>query len=213
MKMKTNKLKIGKIVVVLFLITIITSLFTFGYYSNINKFLVQEQNNVYVDGKGQHRLAEDFIVDGCGTGTILDTVTGLCWDKNLNVGAGTKQWATNTAYPEPVWTGSSYTWGSYVATNYPAFKVCDDLTTGGNTDWRMPTRAELLTLIDEIGPAGTTCTTLGGFGFTNCQNSYYWSSNQRGSSTTGAFRVSLGYGRSDVLGKTGNYYVACVRRN
>jgi hypothetical protein len=103
--------------------------------------------------------------------------------------------------------------GVQLETDYLAFKVCDDLTTGGNSDWRMPTRAELLTLIDEIGSIGTTCTTLSGFGFLYCQNNWYWSSNQRGSSTTIAFRVSLGSGSSYGGGKTDSYYVACLRRN
>jgi len=204
--------KVIKIIGVISLFTILTSLLIFAYYSNINKFY-NEQQNAYVDGEGQHRLAEDFIVDGCGTGTMLDTVTNLCWDKNLNIGAGKKLWALNNTYPEPIWTGTGYNWGAQVATDYPAFKVCDDSTTAGHSDWRMPTRAELLTLIDEIGGSGTTCTTLEGFGFTACQNSYYWSSNQRGSSTTSAFLVYLDFGFSSYGDKIVGYYVACLRRN
>ncbi len=184
-----------------------------AYYTNLGKWLDQ-QTNSYVDGEGQQRLLEDFIEDGCGSDTMLDTVTGLCWDKNLNRNGSTLQWALNNAYPEPLWSGAGYTWpAGRVDTDYPAFKACNDLMVGGNTDWRMPTRAELLTLIDEIGVSGTTCTTLTSFGFTNCQNSFYWSSNQRGSSTSYTFNVNLNGGNSAAYAKTDIYYVACVRRN
>ena len=209
--MKKNKKKIIFGITVLFVL--IFSMSTFAYYTNIGKWLDQ-QTNPYVDGEGQIRLAEDFIEDGCGTDTILDTVTGLCWTKNLNVASGTRQWATDNSYPEPTWTGSGYSWPSgRVDTDYPAFNECNQLSTGGNSDWRMPTRAELLTLINEIGPSGTTCTTLDGFGFINCQNNWYWSSNQRGSSTSVALHVDLSTGLSSNGLKTSAGYVACVRRH
>ncbi|MDA3855229.1 MAG: hypothetical protein PF569_03150 [Candidatus Woesearchaeota archaeon] len=57
------KNKTIKIISILSLVMIIFSLSTFAYYTNISKFFV-EQQNVYVDGEGQHRLAEDFIEDG-----------------------------------------------------------------------------------------------------------------------------------------------------
>lgn len=211
MKQK-NKINKKRLISIIGLISIIFVVISFAYYTNINKFL-DEQQNVYVDGECQERLAEDFINNGCGTDTILDTVTGICWAKNLNQGSGTKKWAINNTYPEPIWTGTEYNWGSQSDTDYPAFKICNDLTTGGHSDWRMPTRAELLTLINESGSSGSTCSSLTNFGFTNCQNSYYWSSNQRGSYTTYAFNVHFDFGYSYSVGKTYSNYVACVRKD
>lgn len=192
---------------------LVVSISTFAYYTNIGRWLDQQRNNDGFGGEGQIRLAVDFIEDGCGIDTMLDTVTGLCWTKNLNIANGTRQWALDNSYPEPTWTGTGYSWPSGRSeTDYPAFNECNQLSIGGNSDWRLPTRAELLTLIHEIGPSGTTCTTLTNFGFENCQT-MYWSSNQRGSSPSLAFGVLLNAGVSYGLVKSVSFYVACVRRN
>lgn len=194
---------------------LVFSMSTFAYYTNIGKWLDQQRNDDGHGGEGQIRLVEDFIEDGCGTGTMLDTVTSLCWDKNLDVAGETRQWATDNSYPEPTWTVSGYSWPSgRSALDYPAFNECEQSSTGGHTDWRMPTRAELLTLINEIGGSGITCATLNNFGFENCRMSVYWSSNQRGSMTSNAFTVSFNNGLSNHYAKTDIFaYVACVRRD
>lgn len=189
-KMKKNQIlrKIIKIVLVLSLISYFLFLFSFAYYSNINKFFLEQQNS-YVDGEGQHRLAEDFIIDGCGTGTILDIVTGLCWLKNMNT------------FELQNWTN--------------AFVDCSSLDYVGHTNWKLPSRAELLSLIDEIGPSGTTCITLESFGFINCKDHYYWSSNSMATNNDRRFTIYFynnGYCSNRDKSYDG-YHVTCVRRN
>ncbi|MBE0646405.1 MAG: DUF1566 domain-containing protein [Bacteroidales bacterium] len=56
-----------------------------------------------------------------GDGTITDIVTGLIWAQNIS--SFTMEWSD-------------------------ASKYCDTLTTGGYTDWRMPTVKELWSIRD-----------------------------------------------------------------
>ncbi|HYV93227.1 MAG TPA: DUF1566 domain-containing protein [Chitinophagales bacterium] len=58
-----------------------------------------------------------------GDGTITDNITGLMWEKDM---------------------GCQITW-------YEAFEKADALTTGGYTDWRVPTIKELYSLIQFTG--------------------------------------------------------------
>jgi hypothetical protein len=185
-KNNINKKNIVIIIGIFLVFTILLSLSSLAYYTNIGKWL-DEQENSYVDGEGQKRLAEDFIVDGCGSETMLDTVTGLCWDKNLNR-HGTSTWSN-------------------------AVSDCDGSTHAGHSDWRLPQRDELMTLVDLIGGDETTCSTLGVFGFTGCQNSRYWSATTYQPNTGSAWIVYFNDGYSGNVGKTSNSYVACVRRN
>jgi len=73
----------------------------------------------------------------------LDTTTQLQWTRAESV------------------TPSSVTWAQ-------AKKACDTLDLGGHKDWRLPTRVELLTLVDDtrfdpaIDPAF------------NCKSDWYW---------------------------------------
>jgi hypothetical protein len=184
-KNNINKKNIVIIIGIFSLFTILLSLSSLAYYTNIGKWLDEREN--YVNGEGQKRLAEDFIVDGCGSETILDTVTGLCWDKNLNR-HGTSKWSN-------------------------AVSDCDGSTHAGHSDWRLPQRDELMTLVDLIGGGGTTCSTLGVFGFTGCQNSRYWSATTYQSNAGPAWVVNFNSGHSSNYDKANNYYVACVRRN
>lgn len=55
-----------------------------------------------------------------GDGTVTDTSTGLMWQQTTSSWGN---WATALAY-------------------------CEDLTTGGYTDWRLPNIKELLTIFD-----------------------------------------------------------------
>lgn len=182
---KKNKLSKKIIfITVLTLFTILLSLFTFSYYTNTAKFFEDSRKADGFSGYALEREANDFIVDGCGADTMLDTVTGLCWDKSLNR-HGTSNWAT-------------------------ALTDCSNLNHAGHSDWRLPERDELMTLIDEIGGDGSTCTTLSGFGFTGCVNDYYWASNVYQPNTASAWNVGLHNGYVYASGTHVNY-VACVR--
>jgi hypothetical protein len=87
-----------------------------------------------------------------GDGTVTDTNTGL-------------QWSKATLTPKCV-------------THADAEKACADLPLAGHTDWRLPTRAELLTLVDDtrVNPAIDTAA------FPDTKSDWYWTSTRLASS-------------------------------
>ncbi len=127
----------------------------------------------------------NYVIDGCGADTVLDTGIGLCWDRNFDR-HGTSNWAT-------------------------AKSDCDTLNHAGHDDWYLPSVDEFETIIDLSRPSphivgGNTI-------FNNVPNNTYWTKTTDGSSTSDAFNVYLGTGASGNFGKANSRYVACVRRN
>jgi len=118
-----------------------------------------------------------------GNGTITDNLTGLMWTKNANLAGGTKTWQEAL---------------DYVKT----------LNTGGYSDWRLPNRKELFSLIDrsKYSPALPI-----DHPFQNVQFDYYWSSTADAYSTDDAWIVSMWYGFVFHLHKSHGYYVWPVR--
>ena len=210
---KINKILLIGVFVILILFTILYSLNSSNaYYTNLNKYFSDSKTNDVNGGVALKRISTEFIVEGCGTGTMLDSVTGLCWDKNLNHNGSSLQWSTVNTYAEPTWNNVTkvYSYPSGKAA-YPAFSYCEDLILGGNTDWRLPSKNELHTLIDQIGASGSTCTTITSFGFTNCQNNYYWADREYKPATTSAGVVLFNNGYDADSDKAGTHYVVCVR--
>lgn len=97
-----------------------------------------------------------------GDGTVTDNLTELMWAKNANF--INQQW-----------------W------NY-AIDDCNNLSLGGHTDWRMPTRFELESLLDlsQDSPCLPS-----GHPFTNVQSANYWSSTTFAGNTDDAWLVNL----------------------
>lgn len=117
-----------------------------------------------------------------GDGTITDNVTGLIWQKQVSI------------YPRP--------WNSAVT-------YCSNLTLAGQTDWRLPLRLELISIVD-YGVYGPS---INATYFPGTISSYYWSS---ATSATSAYNysqpvwvVEFFYGSS--FGLDGTLYVRCVR--
>jgi hypothetical protein len=129
-----------------------------------------------------------------GNGTVTDNNTGLMWQKQDN--------------------GNAYNWykasGTYDATYNPSSEdVCGSLNLGGHSDWRLPTKKELMSIVD-YGipyPGPTIDTTY----FPNAKSSYYWSS------TTSAYGPNSAWGVYFYNGSVGSHYknssdyVRCVR--
>lgn len=115
-----------------------------------------------------------------GNGTITDNVTTLVWQKQDDGVA--KAWADAITY-------------------------CDNLTLGGQTDWRLPVRIELVSIIDYGRSRPAINTTY----FPNTTFTYYWSSTTNAGFTTGAWSVHFSEGSSDYWNKTDTYYARCVR--
>ena len=85
------------------------------------------------------------------------------------------------------------------STDFPAFKLCKDLSDGGYTDWYLPARNELDLLWRNSGAIT---------GFTS---NYYWSSSEY--TTNSAWYQYFYNGVILDLSKNNNRFVRCVRRD
>lgn len=131
------------------------------------------------------RVAFSAFVDN-GDDTVTDTSTGLMWQKYPP--AGKKTWEEAISY-------------------------CDDLSLGGcdgysYSDWRLPNRSELQSLVDytHYNPAIDTA-----FPDPTVSYYYYWSSTTDVSVGGYAWYVDFSYGGVRVSSKSVSYYVRAVR--
>lgn len=125
-----------------------------------------------------------------GDGTITDNVTKLMWQKVVPTETYTI-WAQAAAY-------------------------CPTLTLGGHSDWRLPSRIELVSIVD----VGRSDPSINGTYFPNTPASYFWSSSLAGRFPAVAWYVNFDFGYSNYYGgeEVGNVvvfhvpvHVRCVR--
>jgi hypothetical protein len=127
-----------------------------------------------------------------GNGTVTDKNTGLMWQKEDD--------------------GNSYNWyvaaGVHDAKYNPTTKsVCGELTLAGYSAWRLPSNAELMSIVDssiqEPGP------TIDAAYFPGTKSSVYWSSSTQEAAALGTvFRsgnIFVGHRGANI------WYVRCVR--
>ena len=137
-------------------------------------------------------------------GTITDNVTGLMWQKCTN-GQGITDCASGTA--------TTYNWyqaaGVADATDNPdgATNICGELTIAGQTDWRLPSVIELISILDNGVYSPAINTTY----FPNTISSEYWSSTTAAYNTSAARGVLFYYGYAYGYFKTLTHYARCVR--
>ena len=115
---------------------------------------------------------------------VLDRETGLVWERKTI-------------------TGALCHW-------YAALWYCHTAYIGGRYGWRLPTVAELRTLVDEtqIHPFPALPV---GHPFDNVMFSYYWSSTTDVNNTANAWIVYFSGGSARSYDKTKKYYVRAVR--
>ncbi|MBU1694749.1 MAG: DUF1566 domain-containing protein [Verrucomicrobia bacterium] len=123
-----------------------------------------------------------FVIQA-NSNLVLDNLTGLTWARNANLIDNTRQWVE-------------------------AIDYCNELDYGDNTDWRLPNRLELLSLIDheEYGPGLPS-----EHPFANVMWSNYWSSSTYCNATGFAWWVSMNDGWVVPDHKYDSYYVWPVR--
>jgi hypothetical protein len=122
--------------------------------------------------------------------TVTDSSTGLLWQRCT---AGQKS-------ADFYCSGNArlYKWQE-------AISYCKDLSLAGRRDWRLPSHAELQTLIKEDSrPA------IDSNAFPNTLSNVYWSSTTHAQLTSSAWYVAFDLGSVYYAGKTYNYYVRCV---
>ncbi len=126
-------------------------------------------------------------------GTVTDNVTGLMWQQQGS--------------------GQAYTWyqaaGVYDATYNPTTQnVCQAQTTGGYSDWRLPTKKELVSIVD-YGRYSPNASINPIF---NVVASCYWSSTTWPYASDYAWYVNFNDGPSSkYFYKYYSFYVRCVR--
>jgi len=134
-----------------------------------------------------------------GDGTVTDNNTGLVWEKF-------DDW---TPYN---WFQASGTYDAIL--NQESTDACGSLDLGGATDWRLPSKKELFSIVDAAPYPGRTINPV----FTNTVASGYWSStsfpwpsSSFPISTSNAWVVNFHRGDVYYFGKNVELYVRCVR--
>lgn len=94
-------------------------------------------------------------------------------------------------------------------THEAAAAACKDLRLGGFDDWRLPTRVELLTLVDDTrhDPAIDTER------FPSCKSAWYWTSTPLASSSGFAWLVDFGSGDAGGDHRDSSYGLARAVRS
>ena len=88
-----------------------------------------------------------------------------------------------------------------------AIDYCENLTLNTQNDWRLPTKNELLSIVDYTKNNPSIAKQ---FKNTSTTDSY-WSSTTIEFSHSGAWIVYFGHGNTDRARKASSYYVRCVR--
>ena len=121
-----------------------------------------------------------------GDGTVTDKVTGLMWEKGSS--GPYESWSQARAH-------------------------CPTLTLGGYKDWRLPTRIELLSLVD-YGVAGSATTPMINTKyFPTTRSDYHWTSTPSNSNPASEVWVVnfLQGGGGNISGGLTSGYAMCVR--
>lgn len=114
-----------------------------------------------------------------GDGTVTDNVTGLMWQQTVST--------------------TTYSWADALA-------FCPSLSLAGYDDWRLPTRIELVSIVDD----SLTDATMDSANFPGTPAGYFWTSSRLAGSLTDAWVVVFNGGTYTVL-TSDSSYVRCVR--
>lgn len=172
-------------------------------YQGVSPFAVISCTNTGQDGNYSINL---MSFTSNGDGTVTDNNTGLMWQK---CSAG--QNATSCSG-----IASTYNW--FMARgirnliyNRGSTNICGSLDLGGHNDWRLPTKKELITIVDysKAQPGPTINTTI--FPFTNT-NPNYWTATPDVTDPGNVWSVGFYGGNvSNLQAKSVEQYVRCVR--
>lgn len=118
--------------------------------------------------------------------TIVDTVTGLTWQRNLP-----------ELYPE---CAKACTWDQAKA-------YCGSLQLEGHKDWRLPSRIELISILDD----DAVMPSIASEPFPNTPPEAFWTASTFAGSNVKAWTVKFGTFQSTAEPKASAFRVRCVR--
>jgi hypothetical protein len=118
-----------------------------------------------------------------GDGTVTDKVTGLMWQQAV--------------------TAAPYSWSD-------ARSQCSTVSLGGHADWRLPSRIELLSLVD-LGASGTATNVTYFPGIPAAPAAVFWTSSPLANNPSAAWTVDFSYGAISYADVTHLYDLRCVR--
>jgi Protein of unknown function (DUF1566) len=121
-----------------------------------------------------------------GDGTVTDNVTGLMWQQAVSA--------------------TTYTWADAVA-------YCPTLTLAGHSDWRLPSRIELVSIVD-LGVTSGSGAPINATYFPSMPASggfRFWTSSPSADSSSRAWYVDFAFGSTDNLDVSNTCNVRCVR--
>jgi hypothetical protein len=138
-------------------------------------------------------LAQRFVRDTSTSGepAVEDTAAGLTW-QGCAVGLTGNQCESGSA--------AQYNWQEALA-------YCEALAWGGHDDWRLPNRAELMSIADDRQWSPSIDTTA----FPATPRSYFWSSSSCANDTFGAWLVNFRNSNVGITHKHNAREVRCVR--
>ena len=125
-------------------------------------------------------------------GTVTQKTTGLMWMR-CNLGQE--------------WDGAACTGTATVFTWHEALKTADLEKFAGHTDWRLPNKNELESIVEErcVLPAVNTRV------FPATKTTFYWTSTPYAGLGTGAWSVDFGFAAVTATEKSGKINVRLVR--
>jgi hypothetical protein len=133
---------------------------------------------------------------GIGSDVVQDNNTGLIWQRQDD--GNYYNWYQATGEVNSSYNPSG---GSYK-------NVCGSLSLGGYADWRLPSKKDLITIVDYSIPyPGPTINPI----FTNTKQSPYWSSTASAYYPGSAWYVGFSDGYVHYYVKGYGMYVRCVR--
>ncbi len=118
------------------------------------------------------------------SGVISDNKSGLAWQDDYSDNGGSIK---------------SATWQD-------ALIYCEELTLGGQNNWRLPNIRELKSIVDDTKYDSAISSV-----FQNVTSNYYWSSTSYASDSSNAWSVYFNNGYDYRNDKTNENYVRCVR--
>jgi hypothetical protein len=198
----------SNILIRFFVSTLFVALFVTADNRNVDAFKSSDTGHTNYNEGGRHcaealcaedmQEAENNVKPGSFTfnddNTLTDDNTGLMWQQQDD--------------------GNTYTWyqasGTYDEMYNPALEnVCGNLVLSGYTDWRLPTKDELISIVDYAipSPNKTIKTTY----FPDTKSSGYWSSTTYANYPGYAWAVYFYDGGVYSSSKYFDVYVRCVR--